>query len=516
MKKDLPKITEKEKQAEAVQGRLGLFAYWRRKLPELPDFSGETRSLRKIARAVWHDTGRILRQVTRNTANLQLKGKLLPHRRQHTPKDQVSLPEIEDESELYKLQETKSVISAPEQEADSAVKSNLPLFLQNKGQNIPDFDDLKRFPNSEPELALAAREQDPAREAKMPLVLEEMKKKLNFEFLNGKTDKLGSKAVSKDSSYDLSKLDETQSRAILSKIYVVAFVGPSGTGKSTRANQVAFLSKCSYIIDDALLIKENHIVAGSSAKRAGTKIESVRQAIFFDPIRAQTMRRALISQQPGRLLILGTSEAMIKKICKALWLQFPSEWINITDVATASEINQARYNRIHTGQHAIPVPSMELKHEFSGSIFEPLNLLRQRFINKESENKDKENGNVPLTAASVLISGGKMPLQVEQSIVRPSFSVLGHYSITDQALKNIVLYSLQKVKAVHRLRDCEVQQETSGLVFKIKLSLYYGYNAQKALQEAQAAVIEAVSNLTAMNILQVSLLAEALVVKKSE
>ena len=165
---------------------------------------------------------------------------------------------------------------------------------------------------------------------------------------------------------------------------------------------------------------------------------------------------------------------------------------------------------------AIPVPSMELKHEFSGSIFEPLNLLRQRFINKESENKDKENGNVPLTAASVLISGGKMPLQVEQSIVRPSFSVLGHYSITDQALKNIVLYSLQKVKAVHRLRDCEVQQETSGLAFKIKLSLYYGYNAQKALQEAQAAVIEAVSNLTAMNILQVSLLAEALVVKKSK
>lgn len=38
---------------------------------------------------------------------------------------------------------------------------------------------------------------------------------------------------------------------------VYAFVGPSGTGKSYRAQMVANENGISYIIDDGLLIKEN-------------------------------------------------------------------------------------------------------------------------------------------------------------------------------------------------------------------------------------------------------------------
>ena len=43
---------------------------------------------------------------------------------------------------------------------------------------------------------------------------------------------------------------------------VFAFVGPSGTGKSYRAQMVAGENKISYIIDDGLLINENEVVAG--------------------------------------------------------------------------------------------------------------------------------------------------------------------------------------------------------------------------------------------------------------
>ena len=41
---------------------------------------------------------------------------------------------------------------------------------------------------------------------------------------------------------------------------VYAFVGPSGTGKSHRAQMVASEKKISYIIDDGLLIDENKII----------------------------------------------------------------------------------------------------------------------------------------------------------------------------------------------------------------------------------------------------------------
>ena len=52
---------------------------------------------------------------------------------------------------------------------------------------------------------------------------------------------------------------------------VYAFVGPSGTGKSHRAQMVARSKGTEYIIDDAILIKGNKILCGDSAKKSATK-----------------------------------------------------------------------------------------------------------------------------------------------------------------------------------------------------------------------------------------------------
>lgn len=61
---------------------------------------------------------------------------------------------------------------------------------------------------------------------------------------------------------------------------VYAFVGPSGTGKSYRAQMVANENNISYIIDDGLLINENNVVAGKSAKKAPTRIETVKKLFY--------------------------------------------------------------------------------------------------------------------------------------------------------------------------------------------------------------------------------------------
>ena len=44
------------------------------------------------------------------------------------------------------------------------------------------------------------------------------------------------------------------------KMKTYAFVGPSGTGKSYRAQMVANDNGIKYIIDDGLLIKENEVL----------------------------------------------------------------------------------------------------------------------------------------------------------------------------------------------------------------------------------------------------------------
>ena len=93
---------------------------------------------------------------------------------------------------------------------------------------------------------------------------------------------------------DIILSSEQLTREVLSNIAVIAFVGPSGTGKSTRAIKVARDNNIYYIIDDGLLINGSRIVAGTSAKKAPTKMESVRQAIFVDPTRSAVMRRSVM------------------------------------------------------------------------------------------------------------------------------------------------------------------------------------------------------------------------------
>ena len=78
----------------------------------------------------------------------------------------------------------------------------------------------------------------------------------------------------------------------LNKIKVYAFVGPSGTGKSYRAQMVASEKNINYIIDDGLLIKDNEIVAGESAKKAPTKIETVKRALFINEEEKKTIEKA--------------------------------------------------------------------------------------------------------------------------------------------------------------------------------------------------------------------------------
>ena len=181
------------------------------------------------------------------------------------------------------------------------------------------------------------------------------------------------------------------------KIKVYAFVGPSGTGKSYRAQMVASERNIKYIIDDGLLIKENEVIAGESAKKAPTKIETVREALFTNPKRAEEIKKAFRKYRPESLLILGTSDSMILKIRENLELPELTDTIYITDVATEEEMKAAKNMRMTEGKHVIPVPTFEIKKDFSGYILDPLQIFK-------SKGKDNK------------------PYISEKSMIRPTFS----------------------------------------------------------------------------------------------
>lgn len=284
--------------------------------------------------------------------------------------------------------------------------------------------------------------------------------------------------------------NEALSREILSNIGVVAFVGPSGTGKSTRAIRVARENNINFIIDDGLLINGSRILAGTSAKKAPTKMESVRQALFADETRSAVMRKALLEHRPTTLMILGTSDSMLSKICTNLWLNQPAMLIRIEDVSTEEEIRQARNTRMSEGMHTIPVPTMEIKHEFSGYFTDPFNKIRQRF--------DRERGITPIAN------------DTERTVVRPTFSSLGSYSISDEALLDVIKIILKDIDGVAQVVSFRSEKRTYGVVISLGLALFYGYDAQEVLMNIQQNIGRLIEEYTSITVIAVNVKAQRL------
>ncbi len=213
-------------------------------------------------------------------------------------------------------------------------------------------------------------------------------------------------------------------------IRVYAFVGPSGTGKSYRAQMVAGENNISYIIDDGLLVNENEVVAGESAKKAPTKIETVKHAIFIDEKERKEMIKALKKYKPKSILILGTSDGMVEKIAKNLELPKIEKTIYIDEVATKDEMETARNIRVTQGKHVIPVPTFEIKKDFSGYILDPLQIFKSR---------------------------GEKPYISEKSIIRPTFSYLGNFTISDTVFRQIVEYLATKEEPIAKIIRTRVE-----------------------------------------------------------
>ncbi|GHT96678.1 hypothetical protein FACS1894141_7090 [Spirochaetia bacterium] len=127
----------------------------------------------------------------------------------------------------------------------------------------------------------------------------------------------------------------------LRRVKIYALVGESGTGKSFRAKLVAQKYGIDFIIDDGLLIRDNRIVAGHSAKKEKTFMAAVKVALFDDKAQRDEVARKLQGEKFRKLLILGTSDKMVIKIANRLQLPAPSRIIKIEDIAPQEDIEKA-------------------------------------------------------------------------------------------------------------------------------------------------------------------------------
>ena len=269
----------------------------------------------------------------------------------------------------------------------------------------------------------------------------------------------------------------------MESIEVYAFVGPSGTGKSYRAQMVAGAYNIKFIIDDGLLVKENAIVAGQSAKKAPTKIETIKKALFNDVNQRAEMQEAIIKLSPKSILILGTSDKMVKTIAENLGLPPIQKTIYITDVATEEEIENAKRIRTTEGKHVIPVPTFELKKDFSGYLLDPLQIFKSQGL----------NGN---------------PYISEKSIIRPTFNYIGNFTISDNVFKQIIEVQARDIKSISKIIRIRVNKSEEGPNVYIEVEIIYGFNIIAELKKFKEKCIKDIERQTRMNVTEFKVVAK--------
>ncbi len=260
---------------------------------------------------------------------------------------------------------------------------------------------------------------------------------------------------------------------LLRGVTVYALIGSSGTGKSFRAKLIAQKYGIDYIIDDGVLIYDNKIVAGTSAKKEKIYLKAIKTALFDDDEHREEVAHYLEKSRFKRILIIGTSEAMVKKIAKRLNLPIPTKIIRIEEVASKEEIEKAQYVRKTEGKHVIPVPSIEIKRNMPQIFYEGVKVfLRNRFLFR---NKSRV---------------------FEKAVVRPEFSKRGKVTISETALSQMVLHCIDEYNTAIEVNKIVVIEERWGYKLNMDISVPFGVEMAGTIHRLQEYIIENIERYT--------------------
>lgn len=271
-------------------------------------------------------------------------------------------------------------------------------------------------------------------------------------------------------------------------IQVFAFYGPSGTGKSFRAKLVAQKFGIRTIIDDGLLIQDDEILAGHSAKLEKNYMGAVRVALFDGKEHRDEVARAIVSNKIKKILILGTSEKMVNKISMRLQLPLPEKYIRIEDIATSEQMEEARRSRQIEGKHVIPVRAYEVKDRSYSKIFVNsirVSLAKRKFFMEILEKilGKSENSKEQLSQNTKLF---------EKSVVKPSFSQSERKEISHAVLAKITSEIISAYNSSVKIKKLLIRNSKQGYIFILVVDLPMERNLTDISQEIKSCVISSV------------------------
>ena len=271
------------------------------------------------------------------------------------------------------------------------------------------------------------------------------------------------------------------------KVQVYALVGESGTGKSFRSKLLAEEYGIHAIIDDGLLIQDDKIVAGRSAKREKTYMGAVRVALFDDKDHRDSVAKVLRKTHIKKILLLGTSEKMVSKIAMRLQLPQPQKIIHIEEIATKEEIEKAVKSRQVEGKHVIQVPTIEVKKNYPQILS---SSMRDFFSQKKWFHKKLKNPN------------GKM---IEKSIVQPEFSKKGRIEISEAALTQMTMHCVNECDPDVKIKKITIKTDSRGYRLIVLIDVPFGTQLTGKIHRLQQYIIDKIESYTGILIEEVSI-----------
>lgn len=261
---------------------------------------------------------------------------------------------------------------------------------------------------------------------------------------------------------------------------VYALVGKSGTGKSYQAINLCREKNIDSIIDDGLFIYGNNVMAGISAKRQPSMIKAIKTALFTEDFHMEEVSSKIREINPDSILIIGTSVKMIWQIIDRLGLPPVDEFIYIEDITTEKERQEAYRQRHDMGKHVIPAPAFELKKEFSGYFIDPIKMIRTWGKN-----------------------AGKAV--TEKSVVRPTYSYRGEYTLSDKVFEDIVMNVAYRNESVDSVIRIVTLQYREGLRMTMTLFVKKGNRIVDSVKRFQQEVCDKIEYMTSFNVLSIDI-----------
>lgn len=103
---------------------------------------------------------------------------------------------------------------------------------------------------------------------------------------------------------------------------------------------------------------------------------------------------------------------------------------------------------------------------------------------------------------------GQQPYISEKSIIRPTFSYMGKFTISDLVFRQILEYLAQKTPAIHKVLKTRVENYGEGAKIYMEVSIVYGFNVVEGLNNFKEKSKKEIETLTAMNVTKLEVVAK--------